>query len=223
MIIAMRSLLLDGDCNKCNLLLVSKYPQTIDVKFVLALALYVQEPMCHPYPSRSPFKFGLPYLQDLSSTSSKAPGKSARRTTGAAGSAGSAGQRSKRRFNSYSAENSKKMVDLSGNGVDEPVFEFLGGELSPSNADRENMFRWKEQLTQSYSTLKKHLTPNESPVQEALGKMETVLADMSVKLRLWNRGDSVGIDALEIVDAQEAKEAKEKEEEEERIMNKTSL
>jgi len=66
MIVAIRRLLLDGDNCKCNVLLVSKYPQAVDVRYVLALALHLKWPDAHAQPRRSPFKFSIPYLQEIS-------------------------------------------------------------------------------------------------------------------------------------------------------------
>lgn len=57
---------MEGDINKCNSLLVSKYPPMVDVKYVIAKAFHLQNPLLHPQPSRNPFKFSLPYLQEMS-------------------------------------------------------------------------------------------------------------------------------------------------------------
>jgi len=52
MVLALRTLLMDGDSCRCNVLLVSKYPQSVDVKFVLSLALHLHMPEHHEQPRR---------------------------------------------------------------------------------------------------------------------------------------------------------------------------
>ncbi len=200
MVIAIRSLLLEGDSIKCNALLVSKYPNSIDIKYVLAEALHVQEPLRHPMPNRSPFKFGLPYLQDISSkklvkiVKEKSPKHSVQ------------SQQRQRRPVRNAPE--KKMINLGENAVvveeEEPIFEFLGGELSSTKvfgADEDEICRWRDQIAHSVVTLRQNL-PRQvegdgNVIHEALTKMEVVLSDMTAKLKIFSRSDSIGVDALE--------------------------
>ncbi len=71
MVEAIRGPLLDGDSVKCNTLLVSRYPPSVDARFVLQLSLHILCPARHPRPTRSPFKFGLQQIQQVTRRSKK--------------------------------------------------------------------------------------------------------------------------------------------------------
>ena len=56
---------MEADSNKCNVLLISKYPDSVDVRFVITLALHIESPMVYNKPHRSPFKqLSMSYIQD---------------------------------------------------------------------------------------------------------------------------------------------------------------
>ena len=82
-LIAIRSVLLPGDSIRCNQLLVSKYPDSVDVRHVISLALHIHEPLKYNRPGGSSFKVGTMWMQDVTSMKGKAVGLgSSRRKNG---------------------------------------------------------------------------------------------------------------------------------------------
>ena len=62
-------------------MLVTQYPTSVDIKYVIAKAFHIKEPLNFTQPSRSPFKFSLPYLQEMSSSSSSLSSSSRSRSS----------------------------------------------------------------------------------------------------------------------------------------------
>merc|ERR1719229_1276352 len=75
MLIAIRRVLLAGDSNLCNQLLVSKYPDSVDVRYVISLALHIHEPLKYNRPGGSSFKVGTMWMQDVTSRKGRAAGQ----------------------------------------------------------------------------------------------------------------------------------------------------
>ena len=73
-LIAIRRVLLAGDSNLCNQLLVSKYPDSVDVRYVISLALHIHEPLKYNRPGGSSFKVGTMWMQDVTSRKGRAAG-----------------------------------------------------------------------------------------------------------------------------------------------------
>lgn len=78
-IISIKRLLLAGDSIRCNQLLVSKYPDSVDVRHVISLALHIHEPMRYNRPGGSSFKVGTKWFQDVTSMKGKAAGSGSSR------------------------------------------------------------------------------------------------------------------------------------------------
>lgn len=117
-LIAIRSVLLPGDSIRCNQLLVSKYPDSVDVRHVISLALHIHEPLKYNRPGGSSFKVGTMWMQDVTSMKGKAAGLgSSRRKNGNSWPSSSANRIPQNTIANEYIENTNtetKMVDVVG-------------------------------------------------------------------------------------------------------------
>ena len=195
---AIRILLLEGDVNKCNSLLVAKYPSTVDVKYVIAKALHLQDPLQHQQPTRNPFKFSLPYLQEMSRTKKVSESNGSSSTNGVTDKKQTP-KKTKIRF-PISLDNvalgkrpteNQKMIDLRGSqgpaevSVPEDQFEFLEDEtpLAVSKVSlpelRHRVAVWQAQLGRSLDKLEQSLAEQ---FQESSSSREIKSAVMQMRM-----------------------------------------
>ena len=71
-LISIKTQLIAGDSILCNQLLVNKYPDNVDVRHVIALALHIRDPMNHDRPIGSAYKMGTMWVQDVASLRGRA-------------------------------------------------------------------------------------------------------------------------------------------------------
>ncbi|TRY64341.1 hypothetical protein TCAL_00845 [Tigriopus californicus] len=205
MVIAIRSLLLNGDDSQCNQLLVSKYPDNVDVLYVIGLALHLQQPSMFSRP-RNPIQASIQIIQNFSKLidNSKSRPK-----------AGSTDQLRSRSIPSLSklSESSpdedvpgQKMVDIAGSLEPEAEgFEILGFEQSPTailSTMKSDLRIWRADLSCALRTLSLTVTngPQDHKLEvQALDSLRNVIQGVNrVIENIEGTPDVVGADAAEL-------------------------
>lgn len=207
---AIRGLLLNGDDSQCNHLLVSKYPENVDVQYVIGLALHLQEPLAFSRP-RNPFQASIQYIQNFS----KLIDNSKSRVKGGGASEQSASKSNNRSgptmsklFESSPDEDivGQKMVDIAGSlEPDAEGFEILGFEQSPTailSSVKSDLRIWRSDLSFALQTLSRSVTngPQDHKLEvQALDKLRNVIQSVNrVIENIEGTPDVIGADAAEV-------------------------
>lgn len=210
MVMAIRGLLLNGDDSQCNHLLVSKYPENVDVQYVIGLALHLQEPLAFSRP-RNPFQASIQYIQNFS----KLIDNSKSRVKGGGASEQSASKSNNRSgptmsklFESSPDEDivGQKMVDIAGSlEPDAEGFEILGFEQSPTailSSVKSDLRIWRSDLSFALQTLSRSVTngPQDHKLEvQALDKLRNVIQSVNrVIENIEGTPDVIGADAAEV-------------------------